>query len=307
MKQRLRPILWLLLREYLEHRRLWALAIGLGLAIIALDLALSLGGQAPAGGLHVMYHSTRALESVSGNRTGTHMIGSLAALGGYDLLLNTIAVLFALTLAVALFSYGLACLYDERRDRSLLFWKSLPISDAQCVAAKAITGLAVLPLVYAVTGLTTVWAAWAINIGLPMTAGPTPPMTAARLVGFSALVLGVLPVYAISLTPGLGWLMLCSAAVRRHPAIIALGMPLLCALLNVFGLPNPIWHWVAAPLVPAGVGHALQSIEAGQAPATALAWVYQPMSQPDPWGGVILGLAFLASATYCRRRHAVLA
>ena len=36
-------------------------------------------------------------------------------------------------------------LYGERKDRSILFWKSLPVSDAMTVASKATMALLVVP------------------------------------------------------------------------------------------------------------------------------------------------------------------
>ena len=47
---------------------------------------------------------------------------------------------------IVVFFYLIDCLYAERRDRSILFWKSLPISDAQVVLAKLATALIVVPL-----------------------------------------------------------------------------------------------------------------------------------------------------------------
>ena len=48
--------------------------------------------------------------------------------------------------------YSLEALHGERRDRSILFWKSLPVSDLTTVLAKASIPLVVLPLlVFAIT------------------------------------------------------------------------------------------------------------------------------------------------------------
>src|SRR3974377_454901 len=55
------------------------------------------------------------------------------------------------TFVVAVF-YCLDALYGERRDRSILFWKSLPVSDSIVVLSKAAIPLAVVPLItFAVT------------------------------------------------------------------------------------------------------------------------------------------------------------
>jgi len=48
--------------------------------------------------------------------------------------------------------YSVEALYGERRDRSILFWKSMPVSDLTTVLAKASIPLFVLPLIaFAVT------------------------------------------------------------------------------------------------------------------------------------------------------------
>jgi ABC-2 type transport system permease protein len=55
-------------------------------------------------------------------------------------------VLIITAFIVGLF-YCLDALYGERRDRSILFWKSLPVSDLTTVLSKATIALVVLPLV----------------------------------------------------------------------------------------------------------------------------------------------------------------
>src|SRR5258707_2511773 len=55
------------------------------------------------------------------------------------------------TFVVAVF-YCLDALHGERRDRSILFWKSLPVSDLTTVLSKASIPLVVLPvLTFAIT------------------------------------------------------------------------------------------------------------------------------------------------------------
>jgi len=64
-----------------------------------------------------------------------------------------------LLLAIILPFYLLDCLYAERKDRSILFWKSLPVSDAQTVLSKLIVALVIVPLgVYALTLVTDIAA-----------------------------------------------------------------------------------------------------------------------------------------------------
>jgi ABC-2 type transport system permease protein len=47
---------------------------------------------------------------------------------------------------IVVFFYLIDCLFSERRDRSILFWKSLPVSDAQVVMSKFVTAMVVVPV-----------------------------------------------------------------------------------------------------------------------------------------------------------------
>ncbi|MFI5087457.1 MAG: ABC transporter permease, partial [Terriglobales bacterium] len=60
------------------------------------------------------------------------------------------------TLVVGVF-YCLDALYGERRDRSILFWKSLPVSDLTTVLSKAITPVVILPLITFAIAVVTQW------------------------------------------------------------------------------------------------------------------------------------------------------
>src|ERR1700747_2544174 len=59
---------------------------------------------------------------------------------------NMAAIMLILTAFVVGVFYCLDALYGERRDRSILFWKSLPVSDLTTLLSKATIPLVVLPL-----------------------------------------------------------------------------------------------------------------------------------------------------------------
>jgi ABC-2 type transport system permease protein len=63
-------------------------------------------------------------------------------------------VLMGIELVVAIF-YCLDALYGERRDRSILFWKSMPVSDLTTVLSKATVAILVIPLVAFVATVVT--------------------------------------------------------------------------------------------------------------------------------------------------------
>src|SRR5439155_18192803 len=56
------------------------------------------------------------------------------------------AMMLIFTVFIVGVFYCLDALYGERRDRSILFWKSLPLSDLTTVLAKASIPLVILPL-----------------------------------------------------------------------------------------------------------------------------------------------------------------
>src|SRR5712672_1526062 len=60
---------------------------------------------------------------------------------------NMAAIMLILTAFIVGVFYCLDALYGERRDRSILFWKSLPVSDRTTLLSKATIPLAVLPVV----------------------------------------------------------------------------------------------------------------------------------------------------------------
>jgi ABC-2 type transport system permease protein len=61
---------------------------------------------------------------------------------------------FLFALAILTTFYTLDCLYAERKDNSILFWRSLPITDAETVVSKLLTAIVVLPLV---THISSTW------------------------------------------------------------------------------------------------------------------------------------------------------
>ena len=56
-----------------------------------------------------------------------------------------IGLLIVFTMAVVTWFYALDALHGERRDRSILFWKSMPVSDTQTVLSKMFTAMVVAP------------------------------------------------------------------------------------------------------------------------------------------------------------------
>lgn len=137
-------------------------------------------------------------------------------------------IMFA-TLLVGMF-YCLDALYGERRDRSILFWKSLPVSDRTTVLAKASVPLVVLPLLALTLSIVTQVIMLFISTFLVMAHGLSPLTLWGEVRFFQGLpiMLYGLAVHALWFAPIYGWLLLVSAWAKRAV--------LLCALLPMLAV-----------------------------------------------------------------------
>src|SRR5437763_11176022 len=126
-----RPLYWSVLRELWENKSLYiAPAI---VAAVLLVGALISSGYLPE------------------RRRNAMLLDEVRRRAAIELPYNIVAVMLILTAFIVGFFYCLDALYGERRDRSILFWKSLPVSDLTTVLSKAIIPLALLPaLVFAI-------------------------------------------------------------------------------------------------------------------------------------------------------------
>jgi len=136
--------------------------------------------------------------------------------------------IFMISLAVLTAFYCLDSLYAERKDKSILFWRSLPVTDAETIVSKLLTAVIVIPLV-AVLGIfvthlinlivTSVWVSMrGADAGLLIWG------SVALLDNWTAAVIVVLAV-SIWMSPFVGWFLLVSAYTKRSPILMAF-MPL---------------------------------------------------------------------------------
>ena len=137
--------------------------------------------------------------------------------------------LFALAMLILIVFYTLDALYAERKDRSILFWRSLPVTDAETVVSKLLMAGVVIPLktiaAVIVTHLLVLVSAsvWVASRGadpwhLVWSAAPLADVWLATIVFFLALPLW--------LSPFVGWFLFVSAFARRSTLLMAF-LPLL--------------------------------------------------------------------------------
>ncbi|WP_406235615.1 hypothetical protein ACI703_07530 [Isoptericola jiangsuensis] len=322
---------WLLKREYWENRggffyapliagivSLLMSAVGIGLGLFALHRA------ARDGGLHVDGENVNINGLDLGLLTQKISAKDMADLGnGLDLTLLLSSAWPFLVLAFVVFFYCLGALYDDRRDRSILFWKSLPLSDTQTVLSKVISALIVAPLVATLAAVATMFgflliiSIVAITHGGSATTliwGPASPLT------LSAGLLTAIPVYALWALPTAGWLLLCSAWAKSKPFLWAVMLPLFAGiivsttkLMHVFDMTTG-WFWqhivgrlllgtvpgvdLVYRLSASDKAKNVESLAALMSPAEQL----KTLAMPDLWIGAAFGVAFIVLAIVLRKR-----
>ena len=124
--------------------------------------------------------------------------------------------------------YSLDALYGERRDRSILFWKSLPVSDLTTVLSKVSIPLIILPLLSFAIAVVTQFAMLLLSTAVLLGSGLSVGTLWARASFFHMslmLLYHILTVHGLWYAPLYGWLLLVSAWAPRAPFMWALLPP----------------------------------------------------------------------------------
>ena len=126
------------------------------------------------------------------------------------------APIMFIALMVGLF-YCLEALHGERKDRSILFWKSLPVSDRTTVLSKASIPLMVLPLIAYALGVATQLLVLYARTAVLWASGSSPSALWAEMRFFEGLLIMAygLAASVLWLAPIHGWFLLVSAWAKR--------------------------------------------------------------------------------------------
>lgn len=215
------------------------------------------------------------------------------------------SVILFTSFIVAMF-YCLDALYGERRDRSILFWKSMPVSDRTTILAKAVIPLAILPLVAFAIALATQAILFVLGSAVLLASDVELATLWSRLPLFqmSVVMLYGLIVHALWYAPIYGWLLLVSAWAKKAPFLWAV-LPIFAAFIVekiAFGTSH------VASLIQYRVMGAMREAFASNAmkePITQLAQLDPArfMSSPGLWVGLAFAAGFLAAAIWLRRRR----
>jgi ABC-2 type transport system permease protein len=200
--------------------------------------------------------------------------------------------------------YCVDALYGERRDRSILLWKSLPVSDAMTVLAKLTIPVLVLPvIIWALTVAVQLVLLLLSTAVLTAHGGSVGPLwTQLHLARDSAgLLYHLVALHGISTVPVYAWLLLVSAWATRAPFAWAILPPAAIMLFErvAFGttrvahlLANTLGGGASAPPPPPGAT-LMESMNA--VPLTRL------LAAPGLWIGFAIAAVFVVGTVRLRR------
>jgi len=237
----------------------------------------------------------------------------------------SMSVIFSMVLAFVVFFYLLGSLYDDRKDRSILFWKSLPASDTLTIGSKLLSAMLVAPVIFWVIYVLTHIVIMLLFSVVIMILGEN-PWTLLLSLGnpFKAWSLVLMSYFAQSIwaLPLYGWLMLVSAFAPRIPLLFAILPPVILGVLqlwidflktftlndNLFGL---FGHWFAnSPLIMSADNHSDDEfgvslgipITSDYGHQVTAANILDRIFSTDMLIGLAIAAVFLGGALWLRRR-----
>ncbi|MDE2305380.1 MAG: hypothetical protein KGL34_07465 [Gammaproteobacteria bacterium] len=285
--------LWLLRRETWEHRSIW---IAPGLLAALMVLAALFG------------HAELSLPAAAAHA---------GAVGGAMLLVFGLP--FLLAMIVHSTWYLLDCLHAERRDRSVLYWKALPLGDAITVLSKLVTAVLLIPMVYFATAdATTLLIAFIVSLRTHTWLGVS-LWRADLWLQLQALWLYLIVTMGIWYLPVSAWLLLVSAWARRAVTLWSILPPLALAWLERGILHSGhVAAWLATRRPQGYLSSAFHDLAgslfafadsvggAGKEPRDV--WMLLApgrfLAMPSTWIGAAAGGALVYAAIRVRRREA---
>ena len=217
---------------------------------------------------------------------------------------NFIALLLMGTSFIVAIFYCLDALHGERRDRGILFWKSLPVSDLMTVLSKASIPVLAIPLLTFVVTLATQWIVLLLSSAVLGASGASvAPLWRLPWLHMSWMLLyHLVALHGIYFAPIYGWLLLVSAWARRATFLWA-SLPLLALAVvekiafntSHFGHMLGAWLGGGADAVPFPAKRGMSmDVMSHPAPVNFLL-------TPGLWIGLAIFAAFMVAAVRLRR------
>ena len=284
--------LWLVRREFWENRAIWMIPTAMGAVLI--------------------------LAALFGNVDRMAIPAQFPSNAVGQLFVVAVGATFFAVMSIYSTWYLLDCLYADRKDRSVLFFKSMPISDATTVLSKLLTALIVIPLVYfAAADLTALTMAFIVSVRAHSTVGGA-LWHADLWLQLQALWIYLIVTTAIWYLPVAAYLLVISAWAKRAVTLWSILPPIALLLTERWFLGS---HVILDELGARLIGYAPLAFHVNQGdsawvttvtehdtirtPANLLSLmnVHGFFSSPEAWIGVAVGAALIFCAVQLRMRR----
>ena len=277
---------WSLRRELWEHRAVYfAPLLMAGIALVAM-----------------LFHMRRVVPNIRMLEAMEPAKQAASALLPFGI---TASAVLATSWIVAVY-YCIESLHSERRDRSILFWKSMPVSDGETVASKAVMALVVIPL----AGLVVALGLQAVLLGMVAVALAIAGIDFAALwkplpVGTTLLAFpyGV-ATQAVWFAPSFAYLMLVSAWSKRAPFLWAALPPFAAMALERLAFGTGYVTGFLRDRITGGMRYAFEDDATKQA-VTEMSQLTPGVffTAPAVWIGLVAAAAMLHCAVVVRRHR----
>jgi len=283
-----RPFYWSVRRELWEYRSIW-------IAPLAAAGLVLFGFALRALKLPHMLHSAAKLAPMAQHAA---MAAPFAFAAGAIIVTGLIVSIF----------YCLGALNNERRDRSILFWKSLPVSDSLTVLSKAFIPLVVLPAVVLVIAIVVQLVMLLVGSAILLTnrIDPATLWTQVPLLQISTVMIYFVAINVLWYAPIFAWLLMVSSWARRMAFLWALLPWLGLAVVEKIALDS---HYVWSFLTYRAKGSVIEGFTFPAGPHKPTE-IIEPLSllapapffsTPGLWLGLIAAAIFIAAAVWFRR------
>jgi ABC-2 type transport system permease protein len=283
-----RPFFWSVRRELWENRSIYLVPL-IAAGVVLFGFAIT------AFGLPRLRRNALALES-------TRMRAAI------EMPYDAAAMMIMFTVFIVGIFYCLDALYGERRDRSILFWKSLPVSDLTSVLSKAIVPLAILPLLTLVIVLATQLIMLLISTAVLLPSGlagttwqllPWPRLSLMLLYGLVTSALWEAPIFA--------WLLLVSSWARRATFLWAVLPWLAISAIEKLAFDTTFFIRMLVHRLTGGFEEGFVVVhypKDAHVPVVDRLTQFDPLkflSSPGLWIGLVIAAGFLIAAVRLRR------
>ena len=217
---------------------------------------------------------------------------------------NIAALMLMGTTFIVAFFYCLDALHGERRDRSVLFWKSLPVSDRTTVLSKAVIPIVLLPLLtFIITIATQMIMLLLETVFLTIAGRGATALWALPWVQMTLMLLyHLVAVHGLYYAPIFGWLLFVSAWSRRAPFLWAV-LPLF-AIGFMERIVFNTSHFAAILASRMSGGESPNQAAMGNGMMLGPFAPGEFLMKPGLWIGLAIMVAFLFAAMRLRRVRA---